>query len=86
MYIAWLCKYSLTDSCQYTGSSLTKCAFNGQQCCSSQTIALFGTGINIAIGDYTPTLIRGFDTTQDAFNELKNATKGTDCLPAWSVH
>ena len=77
---------SSTDSCQYTGSSLTKCAFNGQQCCNSLTITLFETGINFAIRDYTPTLIGGFATAQDAVNELRNATKGNDCLPVGCVY
>ena len=66
--------------CQYTGSSLPKCAFNGQQCCNSLTINLFGLGINTAINDYAPSLVSGFATAQDAIDELRSATKGTNCL------
>ena len=56
---------------------MAKCAFSGQQCCSSLTISLFGAGINTAINNYAPRLVSGFATAQDAVNELRNATKGT---------
>ena len=66
------------NSCQYTGSSLPKCAFNGQQCCSLLTINLFGLGINTAVNDYAPRLVSGFATAQVATDELRNVTKGTN--------
>jgi len=58
------------------GSSLKKCTFSGQQCCSKFTIALFETGINAAINNYAPDFISGFPAAQHANNKLRNATEG----------
>ena len=81
-----ICLNYLYCHCQYTGSSLPKCAFNGQQCCSLLTINAFGLGINTAINNYAPRLVSGFATAQDAIDELRNATKGTDCFPVSCVY
>ena len=55
---------------------MKKCTYNGLQCCSSITINLFESGIDLAINDYAPILVDGFATVQDALEELRNTTKG----------
>ena len=59
-----------------TGSSLTKCTFNGLQCCSQFTITLFESGLNLGINDYAPNFLNGFSTAQEVINELRNINKG----------
>ena len=59
-----------------TGSSLTKCTFNGLQCCSQFTITLFESGLNLGINNYAPNFLSGFNTAQEVINELRNINKG----------
>ena len=58
------------------GSSLKKCAYNGEQCCTESTIELFETGVEFAFSDYAPNFLNGFDTAQDVIDELKIINKG----------
>ena len=55
-----------------TGSSLTKCTFNGLQCCSQFTITLFERGLNLGINDYAPNFFSGFDAAQKVIDELRS--------------
>ena len=58
------------------GSSLTKCAYNGDQCCNELTIKLFENGVKFAINNYAPNLLNGFDAAQTVIDELKIINKG----------
>ena len=59
-----------------TGSSLTKCTFNGLQCCSQITITLFEGGLNLGINDYAPNFLSGFNAAQKVIDELRSINKG----------
>ena len=58
------------------GSSLTKCTFNGPQCCTQITITLFERGIALGIDNYAENFLSGFDTAQKVIDELRSINKG----------
>ena len=60
-----------------TGSSLSMCTFNGQQCCSEQTLGFFNSLIRPQIDNNTFDFDGAFDGARDAIIQLKNETQGT---------
>ena len=60
-----------------TGSSLSMCTFNGQQCCGEQTLTFFNSLIRPLIDNNTFDFDGAFDGARDAIIQLKNETQGT---------
>lgn len=63
----------------YTGSRLSSCTVNGQQCCSQNVINIFKTGLRAGLGNELE-LIGGFDGAQAAINRLRNEIDGNDSV------
>ena len=60
-----------------SGSQLTKCTFNGQQCCSQRTLDFFGGFITPAIESDTFSFDGAFNGARTAINQLRRETGGT---------
>ena len=52
------------------------CTYDGQQCCTPDTLNFFKLGISFAITSFAPRLVSGFAIAQDAIDALRNATEG----------
>ena len=60
-----------------SGSQLTTCTFNGQQCCSQQALNFFGGLVGPAIEGGAFDFDGAFDGARTAINQLRNETGGT---------
>ena len=60
-----------------SGSSLSRCAFNGQQCCGEQTLSLFGGLVGRAIDGGVFDFDAAFNGARGAINRLRSETGGT---------
>ena len=79
------------NSCLYNilfsiGSSLSKCTFDGQQCCNQNIITFADTEIKKALNKHVAQLFTSseFTNIQRDVKKLKEATKGTYLL--WYMH
>ena len=59
------------------GSSLSMCAFNGQQCCGQTTLNLFGGFVGPAIDQGVFDFDAAFNGARGAVDQLRNETGGT---------
>ena len=62
--------------CTHLGSSLNKCTFNGQQCCSQVAINWFDWGIKNAVNNDKLNFTRGLVGAQNAIDQMRKKTKG----------
>ena len=60
-----------------SGSQLTTCTFNGQQCCSQQALDFFSGFINPVIEGDAFDFDGAFDGARTAVNQLRDAIGGT---------
>ena len=60
----------------YVGSTLSKCTFNGQQCCSEQTLSLLDTFVRPEIENNAFNFDSAFQGARSAINQLTNETGG----------
>ena len=61
----------------YIGSSLSRCTFSGQQCCSEQILTLFDTFVRPEIEGDTFDFDGAFNGARSAMERLRNETGGT---------
>ena len=70
MYVRITCIYVRTC---ISGSQLTRCTFNGQQCCSEQTLGFFSGFVGPAFFNFDG----AFNGARTAINQLRSETGGT---------
>lgn len=61
----------------HTGSSLSKCTFNGQQCCNKFIISLVDQGFRSLVKSDHFNFTSGLSAAQTAIDQLRNKTDGT---------
>ena len=61
----------------YIGSSLSRCTFSGQQCCSEQTLNFFVRFVGPVIEGDTFDFDDAFNGARSAMERLRNETGGT---------
>ena len=67
-------KYSYFSN--YVGSTLSKCTFNGQQCCGVQTLSLLDIFVRPAVENYAFNFDSAFQGARNAIDQLTNETGG----------
>ena len=60
----------------YTGSSLSKCTFNGQQCCSEILVTLVDQGFRSLVQSDQFNFTGGLAGAQSAINQMRDRTNG----------
>ena len=60
----------------YTGSSLGKCAFNGQQCCNQVIISLVDQGLRSLVESDQLNFTSHLAGVQTAIDNMRNKTSG----------
>ena len=67
---------------------MTRCTFNGKQCCSEQTLSFFGGFIGPVIEGDTFDFDSAFDGARIAISQLRNETGGMymDIITQMKIH
>ena len=76
MYERYVCIHEYICVC-ISGSQLTKCTFNGQQCCSEQALNIFRGFVGPAIEGGAFDFDGAFNGARTAINQLRSETGGT---------
>ena len=61
----------------YVGSSLSRCTFNGPQCCGQTLLNLVSGNVGPAIGNDAFNFDATFDGVQTAVSQLSDETEGS---------
>jgi len=60
----------------HAGSTLSKCTFNGQQCCNELIVSLVDTGYRALVKSDKFNITAGLATAQNAIDAMRNKTNG----------